>query len=105
MANGFHEAGLLIHQALLHFEAGVANFGDDRLANQIVMEMDGQLEIHLNMDQHIFKGQPVDFLVEGVFKKAASTHVEVIALRPVVHMVVGIKVAHADLDRTREHIL
>ena len=105
MADGFHQAGLLVHQALLHLEAGVAHLGDHRFARQIVMEMNGQLEIHFNMDQNIFKSQPVDFLVEGVFKKAASTHVEIMALRPVVHVIVRIEIAHADLDRTREHIL
>ena len=34
---------------------------------------------------------------------AASTHVEIIALRPVVDMIVRIKVAHSDLDGTGEH--
>ena len=36
---------------------------------------------------------------------AASTQVEIVALRPVVDMVVGVKVAHSDLDGTREHIV
>jgi hypothetical protein len=34
---------------------------------------------------------------------AASTHVEVIALRPVVDVIVRVEVAHADLYGTREH--
>jgi hypothetical protein len=34
---------------------------------------------------------------------AASAHVEEIALRPVVHVIVRVEVAHADLDWTREH--
>jgi hypothetical protein len=38
-----------------------------------------------------------------MLKIAASTHVEVVALRPIVDVVVGVKVAHADLDGTREH--
>ena len=57
------------------------------------------------MNQHIFKRKPINFSIESVFKEAASTHVEVMALSAVVHMVERIKVAHSDLDGTREHIL
>ena len=35
---------------------------------------------------------------------SASTHVEVVALRPVVDVVVRVKVAHTDLDGTGKHI-
>ena len=38
-----------------------------------------------------------------MLKIAASAHVEVIALRPVVDMVIRVKVAHSDLDGTGEH--
>ena len=40
-----------------------------------------------------------------MLKVAASAHVEVVALRPVVDVVVRVKVAHSDLDGTGEHIL
>jgi hypothetical protein len=40
-----------------------------------------------------------------MFKIAASAHVEIIALRPVIDMIVWVKVAHSDLDGTREHFL
>ena len=105
MTNGFHKVILLIHKALFHLEAGVTHLGDLRLADDIVMKTDGRLEIEFDVDQYIFKRKPVDFSLEGMFKKTASTHVEVMALSAVVHMVERIKVAHADLDRTREHIL
>ena len=56
------------------------------------------------MDEDIFEGQPVNFGLEDMLKVSASTHVEVIALRPVVDVVVRVKVAHADLDWRGEHI-
>ena len=67
------------------------------------MEMDGPFEVHLHVYQHVFERKPVDLRLESVFEKAASAHVEVVALRPVVDMVVGVEVAHADLDGAREH--
>ena len=55
------------------------------------------------MDEDIFEGEPVDFGLEDMLEVAASTHVEVVALRPVVDVVVRVKVAHSDLDGTGEH--
>ena len=105
MADRLDEAGLLVHQMLLHFKAGVAHFGDHRFTSEVVVKMNGHLEIKFHVNQYVFKGQPIDLLLEGVLKKTASTHVEVVALRPVVDMIVRVKVAHADLDGAREHIL
>jgi hypothetical protein len=103
MTKGLLHPSLLIHKTLDHLETGVAHLKDGGFTHQVVMEMDGHLEIEIDMDQHIFKGKPVDLLLEGMFKKAASTHVEVVALRPVVDVVVGVEIAHADLDGAREH--
>ena len=105
MAYGFHRASLLIHKALDHLEAGVTHFGDLRLAGEVIMKTNRRLEVELDVNKDVLEGQPVNLLLEGMFKKTASTHVEIMALRPVVHVVVRIKVAHTDLDRTREHIL
>jgi hypothetical protein len=55
------------------------------------------------VDEDIFESQPVDFGLEDMLEIAASTHVEVVALRPVVDVVVRVKVAHSDLDGTGEH--
>ena len=55
------------------------------------------------MDEDVFESQPVDFGVEDVFEIAAATHIEVVALRPVIDVVVGVEVAHSNLDGTGEH--
>ena len=104
VAKGLHLPCPLIHKPLHHLEAGVAHLEDRRLAHQLVMEPDRQPEVEIDMDQHILKGEPIDLGVEDMLEVAASTHVEVVALRPVVDVVVRIQVAHADLDGTREHI-
>ena len=104
MADRLYEACLLVHQALLHLKAGITHFGDHRFTSEVVVKMNGHLEIKLHMNQYVFKGKPIDLLLESMFKKTASTHVEVVALRPVVDMVVRVKIAHADLDGTREPI-
>ena len=60
-------------------------------------------EIQVNVDEDVFECEPVDFGLEDMLEIAASTHVEIIALRPVIDVVVWVKVAHSDLDGTREH--
>ena len=54
MAYSFHKACLLIHQALLHFETGVAHLGNGRLAGDVVMEMDRHLEVEVDVDELVF---------------------------------------------------
>ena len=105
MAYGLDQASLLIHKALFHLEAGVAHLGDDRLALQVIVETDGHLEVHLDMHKDIFEGEPIDGGLEGVLEEAASSHVEVMALRPVVDVVIRVEVAHSDLYRTGKHII
>ena len=56
------------------------------------------------MDEDIFECEPVDSGLEDMLEVAASAHVEVVALRPVVDVVVRVEVAHADLDGTGKHI-
>ena len=90
-------------QALLHLEAGIAHLDDTALAEDGIMETHGLTEIKVDVDEDIFKGKPVDWLLELMLKVAASAHIEEVALRPIVHVVVRIEVAHADLDWTGEH--
>ena len=68
------------------------------------MEMHGMTEIEVDVDKHIFEGQPVDLGLENMFEVTASAHVEKVALRPVVDVVIRVEVAHADLDGTGKHI-
>ena len=103
VAQGLDFARLGIFEALLHFKAGVTYFGDSAFTNNRVVEQHGVAEVQIHVDKDIFEGQPVDFGLEDMLKVSASTHVEVIALRPVVDMVIRVEVAHADLYRTREH--
>lgn len=93
-----------ITQALLHLEAGVAQFGDTALAHNVVMEMHGMTEIKVDVDEDIFECKPIDWRLEDMLEIAASTHVEEVALRPVVDVIIRVEVAHADLDGTGEHI-
>ena len=88
---------------MLHLEAGIAYFGDAAFADNRVVEMHGHTEVKVHVDKDILKSEPVNFGLEDMLKIAASTHVEIVALRPVVDMVVRVKVAHSDLDGTREH--
>ena len=104
VAQGLDFTRLGVTQALLHFKAGVAHFGDAALTDNGVMELHGFTEVQVHVDKDVFKGQPIDFGLEDMLEIAASTHVEVVALRPVVDVVVGVKVAHSDLDGTGEHI-
>jgi hypothetical protein len=104
MTDCLDKACLLVHKSLLHFEAGIAHFGNERFTYEVVVKMNGCFEIKFHVNQYVFKGKPIDLLLEGMFKKTASTHVEVVALRPIVDVVVRVKVAHSDLYRTREHI-
>ena len=105
MAQGLDLARLGVFQALLHLEAGIAYFGDAALTDNGVVKMHGVSEIKVDVDEDIFEGQPVDFGLEDMLEIAASAHVEIVALRPVVDMVVRVKVAHSDLDGTGEHVL
>ena len=103
MAQGLDLTCFSVFQTLLHLKAGVAYLEDATFTNNGVVEQHGMAEVQVHMDEDIFKGKPVDFGLEDMLKIAASTHVEVVALRPIVDMVVGVKVAHADLDGTRKH--
>ena len=94
-----------VAKALLHLETGVAYFNDATLAHNRVVEQHGMAEVQIHVDEDVFECEPVDFGLEDMLKVAASTHVEIIALRPVVDVVVRVKVAHSDLDGTREHFL
>ena len=104
MAQGLDFARLGVTKALLHLETGIAYFGDAALTDYGVVKMYGVSEIKVDVDEDIFEGQPVDFGLEDMLEIAASAHVEIVALRPVVDMVVRVKVAHSDLDGTGEHI-
>ena len=103
VAQGLDFARLGIFEALLHLETRIAYFKNTAFTNNGVMEQHGMAEVQIHVDKDIFKGQPVDFGLEDMLKVSASTHVEVIALRPVVDVIVRVKVAHADLYRAREH--
>lgn len=105
MAQRLDFARFGILQALLHFETGVAYLGDATLAHNRVVEQYGMAEIQVNVDEDVFECEPVDFGLEDMLEIAASAHVEIIALRPVIDMIVWVKVAHSDLDGTREHFL
>ena len=105
VAQSFDLACFGIFQALLHLETGVAYFGDTALAHNRVVKKHGMAEIQVNVDEDVFECEPVDFGLEDMLEIAASTHVEIVALRPVVDVVVRVKVAHSDLDGTREHFL
>ena len=104
VAQGLDFARFSILQALLHLEAGVAHLRDAALTDDGIVEMDGLAEIEVHVDEDIFEGQPIDFGLEDMLEVAASTHVEEVALRPVVDVVVRVEVAHADLDGTGKHI-
>ena len=103
VAQGLDFARVSILEALLHLEAGVAYLSDAALADNRVVEANRLAEVQVHVDEDILEGQPVDFGIKCMFEVATSTHVEVVALRPVVDVVVRVEVAHADLDRTREH--
>ena len=103
MAQGLDFARFSIFKALLHLEAGVAYLEDATFTNNGVVEQHGMTKVQVHMDEDILKGQPVDFGLEDMLEVSASTHIEVVALRPVVDMVVRVEVAHADLDGAREH--
>ena len=94
-----------ILQALLHLEAGVAHLCDAALADNRVVETHGFAEIQVHMDKDVFKSKPIDMGLKNMLEVSASTHVEKIALRPVIDVVVRVEVAHADLNGTREHRL
>ena len=103
VAQGLDFARLGIFEALLHLEAGVTYFGDVTLADNRVVKEHWFAEVQIHVDEDIFEGKPVDFGLEDMLKVSASTHVEVIALRPIVDVIVRVKVAHADLYGAREH--
>ena len=62
-------------------------------------------EVQVHVDENVFECEPVDSGLEDMLEIAASTHVEIVALRPVIDMIVRVKVAHSDLDGTGEHFL
>ena len=103
VAQGLDFARFSIFQALLHLKASVAYFEDTTLTNNGVVEQHGMAEVQVHMDEDIFKGKPIDFGLEDMLEIAASTHVEKVALRPVIDVVIRVEVAHSYLDRTREH--
>ena len=103
VAQSLHLARFGIFQALLHLETGVAHLTDAAFAYNRVMEKHRLAEIQVHMDENVFECKPVDSGLEDMLEVAASTHVEVVALRPVVDVVVRVEVAHADLDGTGEH--
>ena len=97
----FARFGIL--EALLHLETGVAHLNDAAFTDNRVVEMHGLAKVQVHVDEDILESQPVDSGLEDMFEIAASTHVEEVALRPVVDMVVRVEVAHADLDGTGKH--
>ena len=103
MAQGLDFARFRIFQALLHLETGIAYLKNTTFTHNGVVKQHGMAEVQVHMDEDILKGEPVDFGLEDMLKIAASTHVEVIALRPVVDVIVRVEVAHADLYGTRKH--
>ena len=105
VAQGLDFARFSIFQALLHLKAGVAYLEDATLTNNGVVEQHGMAEVQVHVDEDIFEVEPVDFGLKDMLEIAASAHVEIIALRPVIDMIVWVKVAHSDLDGTREHFL
>ena len=104
MAQGLDFARLGVFQALLHLEARVAYLGDSAFADNRVVEMHRHTEVQVHMDEDIFESQPVNFGLEDMLEVAASAHVEEIALRPVVDVIIRVEVAHSDLDGTGVHI-
>ena len=103
VAQGLDFARFSIFKALLHLKAGVAYLEDAAFTNNRVVEQHGMAEIQVHMDEDILEGKPVDFGLEDMLEVAASAHVEKVALRPVVDVIIRVEVAHADLYRTREH--
>lgn len=103
MAQGLDFVCFSILQALLHLEAGIAHLGDMALADNVVMEMHGMAEIKVDVDENIFESQPVDLGLEDMLEVSASAHVEEVALRPVVDVIIRVEVAHSDLDGTGKH--
>ncbi len=103
MAQGLDFASISIFQALLHLEARIAYLEDTAFTHNGVVKQHWMAEVQVYMDEDILKGEPVDFALKDMLEIAASTHVEVIALRPVVDVIVRVEVAHADLYGTREH--
>ena len=103
MAQGLDFARFSIFQALLHLEAGVAYLEDVTFTYNGVVKQHRLTEIEIHMDEDILEGEPVDGCLEDMLEVTASAHVEKVALRPVVDVIVRVEVAHADLYRTREH--
>ena len=103
MAQSLDFASISIFQALLHLEAGVAYLEDVTFTYNGVVKQHRLTEIEIHMDEDIFEGEPVNFALKDMLEIEASAHVEKVALRPVVDVIVRVEVAHADLYRTREH--
>ena len=103
MAQRLDFARFCILQALLHLETGIAHLGDAALTHNVVMEMHGMAEIKVDVNKHIFECKPVDLCLEDMLEVSASAHVEEVALRPVVDVIIRVEVAHSDLDGTGKH--
>lgn len=103
MAQGLDLARLAVAQELFHLEAGIAHLKDTALADDGVVKLNRLAEVEVNVDKDVLKGQPVDFGLEDMLEVTASAHVEIVALRPVVDVVVRVEVAHAYLYRARVH--
>ena len=104
MAQRLDLARFCILQALLHLETGIAYFRNATLAHNVIVEMNRMTEIKVDVDKHILECKPIDLGLEDMFEVAASTHVEEVALRPIIDVVIRVEVAHANLDGTREHV-
>ena len=90
MAQGLDFTRLGIFEALLHLEAGDAYLEDAALAHYRVVKQNRFAEVQIHMDEDILKGEPVDFGLEDMLEIAASTHVEVVALRPIVDVIIRV---------------
>lgn len=93
-----------IFQALFHFKTGVAHLSDTALADNRVVKQHGMAKVQVHMDKNILECEPIDWRLEDMLEVSASAHVEEVALRPVVDVIVRVKVAHSDLDWTGEHV-
>ena len=103
MAQRLDLARFGILEALLHLETGVAHLNDAAFTDNRVVEKHRLAEIQVHVDEDVFECEPIDSGLEDMLEVAASTHVEVVALRPVIDVVIRVEVAHADLDGTGKH--
>ena len=69
VTNGQNVVRHSVFQILPHFEAGTSLVVNFRLAHNLIMNTDRHLEIKFNMNQNVFKSQPINCMIENVFKK------------------------------------